>query len=41
VATAKEAFVHASNVANVVAALVAIGGAVLALRYLPSKVRGL
>lgn len=34
-AVAKEAFVHASNVANVVAVVVALLGAGLALRYLP------
>jgi EmrB/QacA subfamily drug resistance transporter len=37
VATAKEAFVHGSDVAGVVAALVAIGGALLAMRYLPRR----
>ena len=37
VAAAKEAFVHGSNVAGVVAALVAIGGALLAMRYLPRR----
>jgi len=37
VATAKEAFVHGSNVANIVAALVAIGGSLLAMRYLPRR----
>jgi hypothetical protein len=37
VAAAKAAFVHGSNVANVVAALVAIGGAFLAMRFLPSR----
>ena len=35
VAVAKEAFVHASNVANVVAVAVALIGAALALRFLP------
>jgi MFS family permease len=39
VAAAKAAFVHGSNVANIVAALVAIGGAFLAMRYLP-RTRG-
>ena len=37
VATAKEAFVHGSNVANIVTALVAIGGSLLAMRYLPRR----
>ncbi|HYR62370.1 MAG TPA: MFS transporter [Actinomycetota bacterium] len=36
-AAAKAAFVHGSNVANIVAALVAIGGAFLAMRFLPSR----
>jgi hypothetical protein len=40
VAGAKAAFVHGSNVANIVAALVAIGGAFLAMRYLPRLPRG-
>jgi EmrB/QacA subfamily drug resistance transporter len=40
VAAAKAAFVHGSNVANIVAALVAIGGAFLAMRYLPRLKRG-
>jgi hypothetical protein len=40
VAAAKAAFVHGSNVANIVAALVAIGGAFLAMRYLPRLTRG-
>src|SRR5207302_969993 len=39
VGAAKAAFVHGSNVANVVAALVAVGGAVLAVRYLPGMSR--
>lgn len=36
---AKAAFVHGSNVANIVASLVAIGGAFLAVRYLPQRIR--
>ena len=39
VGAAKAAFVHGSNVANVVAALVAVAGAVLAMRYLPRMSR--
>jgi EmrB/QacA subfamily drug resistance transporter len=39
VSAAKEAFVHGSNVANIVAALVAIGGSILAVRYLPRRTR--
>ena len=39
IAAAKGAFVHGSNVANIVASAVAIGGAFLAVRYLPSKTR--
>ncbi|HMC09017.1 MAG TPA: hypothetical protein VKL22_06840, partial [Actinomycetota bacterium] len=39
VGAAKAAFVHGSNVANVVAALVAVAGAALAMRYLPRMSR--
>ncbi|HEX3393608.1 MAG TPA: DHA2 family efflux MFS transporter permease subunit [Acidimicrobiales bacterium] len=39
VAATKAAFVHGSNVANVVAAVVAVAGAMLAFRYLPAPPR--
>ncbi len=40
VAAAKAAFVHGSNVANVVAGAVALVGALLAFHYLPNPTRG-
>jgi EmrB/QacA subfamily drug resistance transporter len=39
IAASKAAFVHGSNVANIVASLVAIVGAGLAMHYLPSRSR--